>query len=249
MRTVEVSRTLVKSPPEVWAEIERVERLCELLGDDAIRVTASKPEQLIEWEGSGQRGTIAIKSSGWGTKVSLTAEVDEVAAVEVEVEVEQTVVAPQVKTPDKPEAIVQPEPAEPEPTSEVVQEVAQLEEKVAKQGLWTRIKLLFTPPDDRPRSDLGEEEVAPRSDLGAEQPAPTAEESAIPEPEDVPRSDLGAEDVAEAPRSDLGIGAPVEAVVVADVAEEAEPEVSLEDRLTAVLDHLGSAHKRPFTDM
>lgn len=233
MRTVEVSRTLVKSPPEVWAEIERVERLCELLGDDAIRVTASKPEQLIEWEGSGKRGTIAIKSSGWGTKVSLTAETDEAVVIDVEldaeVEVEHAVVQPRVETPERPEAVVQPEPAESEPASEVVQEVSHLEEKVAKQGLWTRIKLLFTPPDD-----------VPRSELGAEQPTPTSEEAASPEPDDVPRPDPGVEVVVDEPA--------VEAVIASAVVEPA-PELSLEDRLTAVLDHLGSAHKRPFSGM
>ncbi|MBK5229739.1 MAG: hypothetical protein JJE27_01065, partial [Thermoleophilia bacterium] len=74
MPAFEVSRTLVKSPPEVWAELERSERLAELLGDDAIKITRAEPETKIEWQGSTASGTIEIGASGWGTKVRLTAE-------------------------------------------------------------------------------------------------------------------------------------------------------------------------------
>jgi hypothetical protein len=74
MPTVEVSRTLVKSPPELWEELQG-ERLRETLG--AEQVKASEDERLLVWEGENARGTATLEPSGWGTKVILRAEVEE----------------------------------------------------------------------------------------------------------------------------------------------------------------------------
>ena len=83
MPTVEVSRTLVKSPPELWTELQG-ERLKEVVGADEI--TMSEDERLLAWEAAGSRGTAALEPSGWGTKVIFRAEVeDEVAELEPEV--------------------------------------------------------------------------------------------------------------------------------------------------------------------
>jgi hypothetical protein len=83
MATVEVSRTLVKSPPELWEELQG-ERLREALG--AGRVTPTEDERLIVWEGDGSKGTATLEPSGWGTKVTLRAEIEEqVAELEPEV--------------------------------------------------------------------------------------------------------------------------------------------------------------------
>jgi hypothetical protein len=83
MPTVEVSRTLVKSPPELWNELQG-DRLKETTGADAIQ--ASEDQRLLVWEGDGARGTATLEPSGWGTKVILRAEVDEeVAELETEV--------------------------------------------------------------------------------------------------------------------------------------------------------------------
>jgi hypothetical protein len=71
----EVQRTLVKSPPELWAELSDPEALARHLGEfGEIRITRVQPEQKVEWEAaSGEvSGTVAIKPSGWGTKVKLT---------------------------------------------------------------------------------------------------------------------------------------------------------------------------------
>ena len=75
MPSYEVSRTLVKSPPELWAELQEGDRLAEALGDT--RVEATEPERELRWEAQGVRGTAALEPSGWGTKVTLTAEVEE----------------------------------------------------------------------------------------------------------------------------------------------------------------------------
>jgi hypothetical protein len=73
MVSSEVQRTLVKSPPELWAEISDPESLARHLGEfGEIRITRVHPEQRVEWESDDAHGTVAIKPSGWGTKVKLT---------------------------------------------------------------------------------------------------------------------------------------------------------------------------------
>src|SRR3954449_13273271 len=67
-------RRLVKSPPELWAEMSEVERLAEHLGAfGEIRITKLQAETSVDWEGEHARGSVSIESSGWGTKVTLTA--------------------------------------------------------------------------------------------------------------------------------------------------------------------------------
>jgi hypothetical protein len=77
MTTYEVSRTLVKSPPELWAELEG-ERLRDALGDATVRTT--QPERELAWEADGANGTARLEPSSWGTKVTLTAWVEEQVA-------------------------------------------------------------------------------------------------------------------------------------------------------------------------
>jgi hypothetical protein len=74
MRTLEVSRTLVKSPPELWAELSG-ERFVEALGGASTRVT--EEERRIEWEAGGASGAAVLEPAGWGTKLILTARVEE----------------------------------------------------------------------------------------------------------------------------------------------------------------------------
>jgi hypothetical protein len=75
MISSEVQRTLVKSPPELWAEISDPESLARHLGEfGEIRITRVQPEQKVEWEADDASGSIVIKPSGWGTKVRLTVE-------------------------------------------------------------------------------------------------------------------------------------------------------------------------------
>lgn len=73
MISSEVQRTLVKSPPELWAEVSDPESLARHLGEfGEIRITRVQPEQKVEWEADDVSGTVVIKPSGWGTKVKLT---------------------------------------------------------------------------------------------------------------------------------------------------------------------------------
>jgi hypothetical protein len=73
MISSEVQRTLVKSPPELWAEISDPESLARHLGEfGEIRITRVEPEQRVEWQSGDASGSVVIKPSGWGTKVMLT---------------------------------------------------------------------------------------------------------------------------------------------------------------------------------
>ena len=68
-----MSRTLVKSPPELWEELQG-DCLSAAVGE--VTVEATKPEEELHWRADGARGWARIKPSNWGTKVVLTAEVE-----------------------------------------------------------------------------------------------------------------------------------------------------------------------------
>jgi hypothetical protein len=77
MPRFEVSRTLVKSPPELWAELGP-DCLEPALG--AVSVEEKEPERELAFSGNGIRGTATLEPAGWGTKVTLTAETEEQVA-------------------------------------------------------------------------------------------------------------------------------------------------------------------------
>src|SRR5437763_10708044 len=70
----EASRTLVKSPPELWEVCSDAASLARHLGQfGEIRITRLEPETAVAWEGDSTSGTVRIEPSGWGTRVTLTA--------------------------------------------------------------------------------------------------------------------------------------------------------------------------------
>jgi len=94
MQDLSAKRTLVKSPPELWSELSEVDRLArhlEAFGE--IEITRLEPERTVAWEGEAGSGTVSIEPSGWGTRVTLTAQL------------------PEPPAPPEPE----PEPVEPDP--------------------------------------------------------------------------------------------------------------------------------------
>jgi len=77
------SRTLVKSPPELWELIDQPERMhglmCGLLGRATeVTVDQREPESLLRWEaadhGAGAWIEVRLAEKGWGTNVKLKAE-------------------------------------------------------------------------------------------------------------------------------------------------------------------------------
>jgi hypothetical protein len=117
-------RTLVKSPPELWAEVSDVSALAGHLGAfGEIRITRLEPETTVAWEGDRARGTVELEPSGWGTKVTLT------ALIEAERE-------------DEPEPAAAPEPVarvEPEVAPEPEADVAPASEPEQRAGLFARL--------------------------------------------------------------------------------------------------------------
>ena len=78
MPDLTAKRTLVKSPPELWEELSEVDRLAKHLGAFGdIKITKLEPEHTVAWEADHASGTVSIEPSGWGTKVTLHAELPE----------------------------------------------------------------------------------------------------------------------------------------------------------------------------
>src|ERR1700736_5668576 len=73
MDSTQVQRTLVKSPPELWAELSDPSALARHLGElGEIRITRIEPERKVEWAAESTSGTVLIKPTGWGTRGTLT---------------------------------------------------------------------------------------------------------------------------------------------------------------------------------
>src|SRR5262245_46533541 len=109
-------RTLVKSPPELWAELSDVQSLARHLGAFGdIRITRLEPETTVAWEGDRARGTVELEPSGWGTKVTLTAELAEGEAVAAAAEA--VVAEPEPVAAEAEAVAAAPEPVEPEPVA------------------------------------------------------------------------------------------------------------------------------------
>jgi len=67
-------RRLVRSPPELWAEVSSEDALGRRLAQfGEIRITRVEPETAVAWEGERASGTVELAPTGWGTRVTLTA--------------------------------------------------------------------------------------------------------------------------------------------------------------------------------
>jgi hypothetical protein len=85
MPEIQASRRLVKSPPELWAEVSDAASLTRHLGEvGEIRITRLEPETTVAWEGERASGTVELAPAGWGTSVTLTAEPAAAAPAEPE---------------------------------------------------------------------------------------------------------------------------------------------------------------------
>jgi hypothetical protein len=191
MSSLQASRTLVKSPPELWAELSDLGSLARHLGEfGEIRITQVDPESRVEWEADRASGTVRLEPSGWGTRVVLTVDTPEPAADPVsEAEPE-----PQPETISA--AIEAAREEEPEPVAEI--------EAPPKRGFWARLFGRKHPVEPAPEPEpvavepepepvLDEPEPQPETPFGTiewEVPAPAADE--VPEPEPDTPSDPAA---------------------------------------------------------
>ena len=71
MISSEVQRTLVKSPPELWAELSDPDALARHLSElGEIRITRVEPEEKVEWEAAGTQRNRARSSPPAGERGS-----------------------------------------------------------------------------------------------------------------------------------------------------------------------------------
>jgi hypothetical protein len=258
--STEVQRTLVKSPPELWAELSSPEALARHLGDfGEIKITSVEPETKVEWEAEGATGVVHLKQSGWGTKVTLT-------------------VTRKPPVSDEPSAAEPIAEVEPEPCAETEPTAAELEpafEPVAERVVEPEPE---TPTAIEPCASVGSEPDATTELNAATEPEPNVEE---PEKVSEPEQPLGF--FARLFRKRRA--KPTLAVVEPDLVVVVEPEIEIEvvamaapepifpepptepaadlaaelasveaqmteettELLTSVLDRLGAAHHRPFS--
>jgi hypothetical protein len=227
MREHSATRTLVKSPPELWltcSEESLLGRHLEPFGE--IRITRLEPESTVAWEGEATSGTVRIEPSGWGTKVTLTAVADEDAAPEDP--------APEVPAADDraaedraqvdppPEVPVVGEEVEQEPEVRAAPETVALEQDPQTAGfrelLWRLLR--------RSRRDI--------TQAGAPYETSTASEPRF----DAPNLAQETSDLAQAPPDPGQAQNPLPNTSLA---------LDLDAALTAALDSLGRAHHRPFS--
>jgi hypothetical protein len=110
MSEIEVSRTLVKSPPELWTELSNAASLGRHLNPlGEIRITRLVPETTVAWEGERVSGTVRLEPSGWGTRVILQARAADAESPAVATQVETAVTEPRPAVADSP--IAEPRPA------------------------------------------------------------------------------------------------------------------------------------------
>jgi len=237
-------RTLVKSPPEIWAEVSDVSTLARHLGEfGEIRITRLEAETTVVWEGDRARGTVELEASGWGTKVTIRAEAiatDGPEVVEAEAAEAEPVDAVAVDAVAVDAVAVEKEaaPAEAEVVEEIVEkEAAPVEAEAVpeapiaepRRGFFARLRRRRRTPEPVVVDAAIEPEIIPT----VAAPEPVAE---IPEAVEVPETP----DITE-PALDGEIAASATAATVA-----LEPE-QVEAVLVGVLDDLGSAHHRPFS--
>jgi hypothetical protein len=98
MEQFTAQRQLVKSPPELWAEVSDEDALGRRLAQfGEIRITRVEPETTVAWEGDRASGTVQLAATGWGTKVTLTAMPAAVLPQHQEPELERDVPALEVE--------------------------------------------------------------------------------------------------------------------------------------------------------
>ena len=67
----------MKSPPELWEELQ-TDRLPGAIEGASVR--PKEDQRSLEWEAEGARGTAVLEPAGWGTKLTLTAKVEDQVA-------------------------------------------------------------------------------------------------------------------------------------------------------------------------
>jgi hypothetical protein len=229
----EARRTLVKSPPELWAECSDAASLARHLGQfGEIRITRLEPETAVAWEGERVSGTVRLEPSGWGTRVILTARPavggprpeEAPTPFESESPEEGSLPKPEPEPPAEP-------PREPEPLPPAA---GRRDQRSARRRLFARLLGLKKPPVI----------VAPAPPSATLSIHIQKQERLAPEPHAATDPEPLAAAAPERPAV-IGPGAPPEPE--SPQAPPDDPAPDPEAALTAALDSLGQAHHRPFS--
>ncbi|HEX3692667.1 MAG TPA: hypothetical protein VHU13_04930 [Solirubrobacteraceae bacterium] len=256
--STEVQRTLVKSPPELWAELGSAEGLARHLGEiGEIRVTKVEPETRVEWEADQASGVVELKQSGWGTKVtlSLTRQAPEPPAEPQPATPEATTSESEAPEPEPLTAqapALTPESEAPEPQAagahdaEAQEPEPETHAPVSEPSVIVEASVESDPiaqatPEPEPKRGFFARLFKRRRRPGtAAQPAPSPMESK-PEPETEFHALAQPEPIyPDPPEPTADLGAELAAV-------EAQMERESTELLTGILDRLGAAHHRPFS--
>ena len=232
----QAQRRLVKSLPELWAELSSEDSLGRHLAEfGEIRITRIEPETTVAWEGDRASGTVEISPTGWGTQVTLTATaVAEPELAEPEL-AEPELAEPEVAEPEPPPAAPPPVPVATislRETAPPVQPVA-AEPDEAPRGFFSRFfrRHAAIPPPPGPSPD-------PSPPTPGPDPLPP-----VPSPDPSPPAP-GPDPTPPGP----GPGpAPPQILQPAESVPTAIDTERTEAILSEVLDVLGAAHHRPFT--
>jgi hypothetical protein len=275
MISSEVERTLVKSPPELWTELSNPDALARHLGEfGEIRITRVEPEHEVAWEAGDTAGTVRIKPSGWGTKVTLTAtreiaapeQLVSVAAVPEPVPVPEPVRAavlePAAALEPATEPEVEVEAGPPTPAPEPDPAPDSIESRPAPEPVATK-RVVAAEPAPQPRLGFFRRLFGgARARNATREPREAAPTPVLPDPFSAVREALAPETVAAVDPFSMPRPAepmPAVASAIAEPAEQpagisadlrASEEVAAEEVtavLTSVLDRLGAAHHRPFS--
>jgi hypothetical protein len=255
MISSEVERTLVKSPPELWTELSNPDALARHLGEFGdIRITRVEPEHAVEWEAQDTAGTVRIKPSGWGTKVTLTATRQFAAPAPDEAEhvpeaAPEPAPDPVADTTIELESEAAPEPA-PSATAEMIVEPAPMLDERARaeppRGFFSR---LFGGRRKRKAvEERGGHETAPQQSdpFAAVRQALSPETMTAADPFSMPSTI----DARAPGKREIQIETPPDPAADISADLKAAEEVAAEEVtavLTSVLDRLGAAHHRPFS--
>jgi hypothetical protein len=234
-------RRLVKSPPELWAEISNEANLGRHLAEfGEIRITRADAETTVAWEGDRASGTVELAPAGWGTKVVLT--VTPVA--------EEAAAAPVAA-----EAAAEPEPEpEPEPiaAAPAPPPAARPAPVRARRGLLARLLRRWTaprpaaeipapgPPVHDPSPPTPAPDPSPPDPGPAPSPTPPPPDPVPPAPDPDPTPPPSIEATAPEPEANRD---PTPPPSIEATAPELDPD-RIVAILTRVLDDLGAAHHR-----
>ncbi len=245
----EASRTLVKSPPELWAECSDAASLNRHLNDcfGEIRITRLEPETAVAWEGERGSGTVRLEPSGWGTRVILTAQAQSQTPAHAQAQAPgpaQGLAPAPAPAPDRVAPPPSPtDPADPPDAEPAVapqpDAASPVQRKAPRRGLFSRLFSRNQPSAPTRAPDPVPRRARPTTSYANPSPADPSPAPPSPAPPSAGPPSAGPPSPAAPSPAPPSAGQPA--------AERPAASPDPAAVLTAALDSLGQAHHRPFS--